>query len=384
MKLIDWILGAQKEDGTIPLNVCSLDLPVEAAYRRLAVNTSINLIAKAMTKARFRTLEAGKIKKGNVHYLFNVRPNKNQNASEFIRTFVTNLHYRNEALIVMVGEELFVADSWDKTTFVMKDSIYNDVTVGDFKFDRAFNESEVLSFSLNNENIVTVIDAMYASYGKLITASISNFKKRNSQKYFAEIGGAFSQVGDDQADLSEMLSEAFKEFAQSEGDAIWPLEEGIKLTPADDQKEDKTGSREIRAVIDDIFDFTATAFHIPKGLLKGDVADVEAMTDNFLTFCINPLAEMIADEINSKMYTKDEYLNGTRMVVDTRLIKSVDVGAMANAADKLLMSGTHSPDENRDMMGLEPLNEDWSRQYYITKNYGTSEDANTPKGGENE
>jgi hypothetical protein len=48
-------------------------------------------------------------------------------------------------------------------------------------------------------------------------------------------------------------------------------------------------SRDIRAFVDDIFDFTATAFHIPRGLLKGDLADVEKQTDNFLMFRINPL-----------------------------------------------------------------------------------------------
>lgn len=198
------------------------------------------------------------------------------------------------------------------------------------------------------------------------------------------LSGAMSQQDDDVDELAKMFSEQFKKFYDSDGDAVWPLQDGLTMEDADNGStaKEKVDSRDIRAIIDDVFDFVAIAFHIPKGLLKGDVADVKDMTDNFLTFCVNPIAELIADEINAKMYTKEEYLSGTRLVVDTRLIKAADISTLATAADKLLNSGTHNPDENRDMFGLEPLNEEWSQAYYITKNYETANQS--MRGGENE
>lgn len=281
----------------------------------------------------------------------------------------------------MQDKELYIADSWERKEFAMKENLYNKVTIGDFTFDKSFNESEVFYFKLNNENITKVIDGLYNSYAKLLSASMSTFKKKNSKKFFVKIGSAFSQQDEDQEDLSELLSEQFKKFFNSEGDALWPLQEGLEFEEADKNiTPANMTSRDIRAIVDDIFDFVAMAFHIPKGLLKGDVADVGEMTDNFLTFCINPIAELLADEINSKMYTKSEYLEGTRLIVDTRLIKSVDISVMANAVDKFLLSGTHNIDENRDMMGEEPLNEDFSTKYYVTKNYASSEEV--MKGGE--
>lgn len=376
----DWFLnGSVTKKGT--LEVCNFDIPVELFYKKLAIDSSVNLIANAMVKSRFRTLEKGKIKKGEVHYLFNVKPNKNQNASEFIHKFTSNLLYENEVLAVMQGNELYIADSWERAEFAIKENIYSKVKIGDFTFDKAFNESEVFYFKLNNENITKVIDGLYGSYARLLSASMSQFKKRNSKKFFVRISAAFSQAEDDQEDLSELLSEQFKSFFNSEGDALWPLQEGLELEEADkNPAKDNLTSRDIRAIIDDIFDFVAMAFHIPKGLLKGDVADVGGMTDNFLTFCINPIAELLADEINSKMYNKKEYLEGTRLVVDTRLIKTMDISTMANAVDKFLLSGTHSIDENRDMMGEEPLNEDFSTKHYVTKNYASSEEV--MRGGE--
>lgn len=384
MGLIEWIKGFRNNsDGTISLNACYFDLPVEVFYKQLAIDSSVNLIANAMAKARFRTLEKGKIHKGNVHYWFNVKPNKNQNATEFIHQMVSNLVYENEVLVVMVDDELYIADSWEKKSFAVKENMYNDVTIGDFKFDRSFNEREVFYFRHNNKRIIEVVDGLYASYGKVLMAGMNSFKRKNSKKFFARLSGAFSQQDEDQDELTEMFSEQFKKFFNSEGNALWPIQDGLELQDADEgSKTDKSDSRDIRAMIDDIFDFVAIAFHIPKGLLKGDVADVAAMTDNFLTFCINPIAELIADEINSKLYEKSEYLEGTRMIVDTRLIKAVDITALANAVDKLLMSGTKSPNENRDMLGDDPINEAWADDYYITKNYASSKEA--AGGGENE
>lgn len=380
----DWFfMSNQSADKTILLDACTLELKVETLYKRLAIDSCVNLIANAVIKSRFRTFEKGKIKKANMHYLFNVKPNRNQNASDFIRTWVSNLLYENEALIVQIGDELYIADEWDKKEFALKENIYNKVIVKNFTLDRSFNESEVFYFNLNNQNILDVIDGLYSSYGKLLAASIKSYKRKNSKKSFMRLDGAISQQDDDVDELTAMFSEQFKKFYNSDGDALWPLQKGLELQDADNGStaKEKIDSRDIRAIIDDVFDFVAIAFRIPKGLLKGDVADVEAMTDNFLTFCVNPIAELIADEINAKMYSKKEYLEGTRLVVDTRLIKAADIATLANAADKLLNSGTHSPDENRDMFGLEPIGELWSEAYYITKNYETAEQS--ARGGEN-
>lgn len=381
----DWFfMSNQNADKTILLDACTLELQIELFYKKLAIDSSVNLIANAMVKSRFRTLDKGKLNKGNTHYLFNVKPNKNQNATEFIHKWVSNLLYENEALIVQIGDELYIADEWDKKEFAIKENIYNNVTVKNLTLERPFNESEVFYFNLNNENILDVIDGLYKSYGKLLAASIKSYKRKNSKKSFMRLSGAMSQQDDDVDELAKMFSEQFKKFYDSDGDAVWPLQDGLTMEDADNGStaKEKIDSRDIRAIIDDVFDFVAIAFHVPKGLLKGDVADVEVMTDNFLTFCVNPIAELIADEINAKMYTKEEYLSGTRLVVDTRLIKAADISTLATAADKLLNSGTHNPDENRDMFGLEPLNEEWSQAYYITKNYETANQS--MRGGENE
>ena len=120
-------------------------------------------------------------------------------------------------------------------------------------------------------------------------------------------------------------------------------------------------------MVDDIIDFVSMAFHVPKGMLKGDVVDVSKQTDNFLMFCINPLIELITDEINRKFYTKEEYLSRTYLKVDTSRIKYVDITELANACDVFFRIGVNSINDILRMLGREPIDEEWADMRYVTK-----------------
>ncbi len=45
-------------------------------------------------------------------------------------------------------------------------------------------------------------------------------------------------------------------------------------------------SRDVSDLINDIFNYVAIAFHVPIGILKGDVADIEKQMDSFLAFVL--------------------------------------------------------------------------------------------------
>jgi HK97 family phage portal protein len=136
----------------------------------------------------------------------------------------------------------------------------------------------------------------------------------------------------------------------------------------------------MRALIDDIFDFTAIAFQIPPQLLKGNIADTNKAMINFLTFCINPLAELLTDEINRKYYGKKAFLERTYTKLDVSRVKAVDIKEIANALDVLERVGAFCVDDSLKVLGMEPLNNEWSRARWMTKNYERIETR--LKGGE--
>jgi len=122
------------------------------------------------------------------------------------------------------------------------------------------------------------------------------------------------------------------------------------------------------------------ALRIPPQLLKGDVADTSNAVNNYLAFCINPLAKFITDEINRKMYGKKDYEERTYVRCDTTNVKVVDLKDIANALDVLTRIGAYSIDDRLQALGMEPLNTDWSVMRFMTKNYEPIEDM--LKGGE--
>lgn len=346
-----------------------LDLAVEYHIKNLAIQTCVNLIANSLIRSKFRTFEKGKETKGNNHYLFNVQPNQNQNSSEFIHEFVSKLVYENECLIIMQNDQLYVADSFESKKYAFFENTYTDIVVNDYKLNKSFTEREVLYFKLNNTRIKNVIDELYSSYGKLLSAAMNYYKRSNALRVKLKMEGSFAQTDEEQENREKMFNAQLKRFLEAESAAAIPLQDGLTLEELPNLSNSGATSRDIRALADDIFDFVSMAFHIPKGLLKGDVADIEGQTDNFIMFCVAPIAELIEDEVNRKVYTKEDYLSRTYFKVDTRLIKYIDIVKLANALDKLLSSGTHSVNENRLLIGDERIDEEWADAHHITKNY---------------
>ena len=112
----------------------------------LTVHAAINLIANGISKCEFRTLKNGKEYNGEEYYVWNYEPNKNQNSSQFLQELVATLLYRNECLVVEVGGQLIIAESFTKDEYALKETIFSNVYRKGLTFERTFRMSEVLYF----------------------------------------------------------------------------------------------------------------------------------------------------------------------------------------------------------------------------------------------
>lgn len=363
---LSWFKG-----NVLPLNAVVEGLAVEVYFKKLAVQSCINLIANTLSLSEFRTFDRGvEIRKDN-YYLFNVEPNPNKNSAKFWRDVVSTLVYNNECLIIQESDHLYVADSYTVVPGTFVENLYTDIKVGEMLLRNKYRESQVIHLELHNERIREVVDGLYESYGKLITAAQKHYKRNGSKRGALEIPANFPQTEAAQKDLHDLLNNRFKTFFEAEGGAVLPLTNDLKYVELDGGTQTKGSieGRDIRAFIDDVFDYVAIAFQVPPQLLKGNVADTDKAVNNFLTFCINPLAELLSDEINRKMYGKRAYLERTYMRIDTSHIRAVDIADVANALDVLVRIGAYSVDDCLKHLGMEPLNTDWSQQRWMTKNY---------------
>lgn len=340
---------------------------LELFYKELAIRSVSSMIANAIVMSEIKTIEKGKEIKKNNYYLFNIEPNKNQNATEFWQQVIDTLIYKNECLIVQLNDELFVADSFYQEKYIYSEDKYTDIIVRELPLNSTMYESDILYLKLNNDDIKGLIDGLYSEYGKLITTSVASYKRANGTKGIVSADAMFSQQEDAQEILDDLFQNKFKKYFENPNSVLL-LEDGLSYEEKTNQNPTKN-SRDIKALINDVIDFVATAFHVPAGLLKGDIAGVENMTNNFLIFCVNPIAKLICNEINRKMYGKKAFLDKCYVTVDTKRIKDVDIKALSSAGDLLFRIGVNSINDNLKMLGREELSEPWANEHYVTKNY---------------
>lgn len=372
MALWNWVLGLfNKHNGTLPLDVVVGEIAAEVFFKELAVQSCVNLIANAVSRSEFLTYEKGKEIRGENYYLFNVEPNQNKSASKFWRDVIHRLVYDNECLVIQQDGMFYVADSFTVSRYAFKENIYRDIVIDDYQLNNSYLESQVFHFELHDKKIRDVIEGLYQSYAKLITASQKHYIRNNAKRGTLEIPTNYPQTDKAQKDLQDLLNSRIKRFYEAEGGAVLPLSNGMKYEELQSNISSKGSieGRDIREFINDIFDFVAIAFQVPPQLIKGNIADTSKAVNNFLTFCVNPLAELLTDEINRKLYGKEAYLERTYVKLDTSRIRAVDITDVAGALDILLRIGAYSVDDCLKLLGLEPLETEWSQARWMTKNY---------------
>lgn len=386
--IIDWI-GLDDAQTRASTNSYCLSLYPETktAFKVYAIQACINKIANAISMCEFQTLEKGVISNRDLWYKLNVEPNLNQNAADFWQKVIFESVYNpNGALIIQVQGQFLVADSYDINEYAIKPNYYYNVKAGTLDFTQVgFQEKDVLRIRLNNAKVKDIIDGVYSEYGKLISSSIRNYNRSNSKKLWVKIGTNFQQF-ETQEILNEdgttttkfdfIMDDLFKNRLKSyfdEGDSATPIEEGLEIVePQSDggvPSSQKKDTRDINNLFDDTVNMVADAFGIPRGLLKGDVADIEGMTENFITFCINPLANLIEDEANRKLFGQYRMAQNSKLKVMTDLIKTYDATKLAAASEALFRISAINPNDVRRWMRMEQINEPWANEYAITKNY---------------
>lgn len=380
--LKNWLIQKLGGYKTVTMDELLGDENVQSALselylRELAFLTCVNKIANALSKCEFKTYIRGEEKKESEYYRWNVSPNRNQNATTFMNKLISELYKNNEALVVEVNNQIFVADSFQKEIRALTDYRFTGVTVDNYTFSDTFYQSDVLYFQLNHHNIRKVLNGMYEAYKKLIVYASNAYQKSRGNRGILKIS-AIAQADKNFNDrFQKLMSEHFKSFFKNEN-AVLPLFDGYDYTDLTNSKTYSSEStRDIKALADDIFEFTARAFSFPPSLAKGDVQDTGKSIDELLTFVIDPLAKMLEQEINRKTCKEYGYREGTYIKINTVAVKHIDLFDIAIPIDKLISSGAFTINDILETIGKQPLKEEWANTHFMTKNYATINDLLT-------
>lgn len=380
--LKDWLIKKVFKDTTKYVNMADImsDQDVQnAAYeiylRELAFWTCVNKIANAVSKCEFKTFYKGKEIKEKEYYLWNVEPNQNQNATAFLNKLIGKLYRENEALVVEINNRLYVADDYSKEKFALKDYRFDGIVIDDYQLSESKYMSDVLFFELNSKDIRKLINGMYESYAKLFSYAQKAYTKSRGHKGILNIEAVAQESENFKKTFDDLMTNHFKNFFDKDN-AVLPLFDGYGYQ--DISQNAKTYStestRDIKALADDIFEFTARGFSFPPSLAKGDVQDTSKAVDELLTFVIDPLCKMMQQEINRKRNRFAGFSAGNYIKIDTLAVKHIDIFDIATPVDKLISSGAFTINDIRKVIGEPMIEEEWADQHFITKNYSTIQD----------
>lgn len=377
-----WLAGKKTKPEKMDARAICYQIASEIYIRELAYNMLKSKIANAMSKCEINIYNYNKKVKDQEWYRWNVQPNKNQNATQFWNKLFDYLYDNNEALVVVHNNELYVADDFilnDDSAF--HEHYFEGVTVNNFTYSRNLYMHEVFYFKLNSKNLRQYLNGTLALYAGLINAAYSSYLVANGNKGFLKIDSYAEQDEDFEETFKKMLNEDFKTFF-SNANAVMPLYEGYEYEQLENKGTQST-TRDLKSLLDDVIQLTANAMNVPVSIANGNVQDTSKAIDEFLTFCIDPLIEMLTDEMCRKLYTSNQIINGCYVKFDTKAIKHIDLLDVATAIDKLISSGFTCINELRQVCGLDIIDEPWAWEFFMTKNYSTIEELmKSLKGGE--
>ena len=362
-----------EEKKYIPLDAIALQSETTDAFKELAKEASIALISKAFSLAEFRTYQKGKEIKQKDYYLFNIEPNLNTPAASFWESVVRKLLERSECLILVQNGSLYLADDYTKHPYVFKPNEYTGVCVDDYVLTDVWFEDKVLFLDYpSTVDADRRIAGMYSEFSKLINSSANGYLGSKVRKGKLKIPTNWMKTEQGQKDLNAYVNRQMADFMNPDVSSVLPLTSDMdyeELGSAGRSSGAGESSRETKNYVNDVFDFIAIAYGIPPSLLKGDVIDTKEAYSNFITFCLNPIAKLVQDEINRKMFGRTEYVGKSYLKIDTSNIKSKDLRDVANSIDLLMRNGAFTINDAIKAVGYEPISDDIGDKRFMTKNY---------------
>nr|WP_035445882.1 phage portal protein [Atopobacter phocae] len=348
----------------------------------MALNTVIDFVSRTMSTMQVKIRdETGKIDK-NWDYILNVRPNKDMSAGDFWQAFFYKLLDDNEVLVVLSQDnQLLIADDFVRTEWALYEDTFEKVTVKDYTFNRRFQMKEVIYLRYNNDSLERFTKGLFDDYaelfGRIVEVSMRNNQIRGTVKvnHTGTVSGEKDKNGKTiNEKLQDYINKIYKSFRTSSV-AVVPELNGFEYneftnkTGVTNQSLDELDSLKVSLMSD-----VARAIGVPPALIKGEMADLQYNLDAYRELCIKPLTKKMTDELTKAFIHKNDYDKGKTLTVQNVLPR--DPLKLATQIDKIISSGTLTPNETRALFEFEAVDDPAMNRYYLTKNYDTL------KGGE--
>lgn len=375
--MFEWLFKNQKGDLVDMLDIIAVSMS-KIQLAKLAEEKAINMIANAIAKSEIVLSNGHERRRDREYYRLNIRPNDNQTGTDFWYQVIKRLLRNGDVVVVRLANGMYyLANSYSSTNHVLFQKIYSNVTVTDgfdtISLQRSFMSNDVIHLRYGNSKLRVFRDNVLAAYNDAVNAINQMVTVAGTPRFKYKVAAnmSFRKKDSTGKDIVLTIDQVIKDLEQrlkNKDITIIRETEGTSLEYMD--MKSNIPSNELKALASEINDQCAMAFDIPIDVFNGKITEKSDATNEFITYAVQPVAEVISDSLNAKLVGEKDYIKGERAFVWLARFKHVDVIDSANSLDKLRGIG-FSFDEIRDMVGYEALNTLWSQARALTKNYST-------------
>lgn len=344
---------------------------------KLAIEKAIMMIAKAIAKSDILIQTESK-EKNKKEYRLNVQPNDHECGTVFWTEVVKQLLTEQEALIIPLNGKYYRATSWSNTNEVMLKRVYKDVMLScggeNLTIFSTFQSDEVIHLRYDNARIRLYLQNVVGQFDKTMDSINAMMQLSSQPRFKLKLGTNALSFREKQADGTDkvMTKDQYvlkiKKLLTS--DALEVLTEQENASVEQLQINTAVKAEELAKMALQINNEVANAFDIPEAVFNGNITEKSDATNEFITYAVSPIAEVINDTLTAYVVGEDDYCGkNEKVMVWLARFKHVDVVDSAVNLDKLRGIGFHL-DEIREMVGYPLLNTEFSTERALTKNYG--------------
>lgn len=350
---------------------------------KLAIEKAIMMIAKAIAKSDILIQTESK-EKHKKEYRLNVQPNDNECGTVFWTEVVKQLLTEQEALIIPLSGKYYRATSWSHTNEVMMKRVYKDVMLScggeNLTIFSTFQSDEVIHLRYDNARIRLYLQNVVGQFDKTMDSINAMMQLSSQPRFKLKLGTNALSFREKQADGTDKVMTRdqyvlkIKKLLTSDDLEVLTEQENASVEQM--QINTTVKAEELAKMALQINNEVANAFDIPEAVFNGNITEKSDATNEFITYAVSPIAEVINDTLTAYVVGENDYCRkNEKVMVWLARFKHVDVVDSAVNLDKLRGIGFHL-DEIREMVGYPLLNTEFSTERALTKNYGGEGNSN--------
>lgn len=367
MAIFDFL---SKKVDTAEYEKIGIEVSEKVYFKELALFIAVSYIANTISKCEIKTFEGGKEVQNELYYTLNYEPNPNQNSSQFMNQLIERYFYEGSALVVPHKDSLYIADGFSREERPLKEDVFSSISIDGESQSKSYKAGDVFFFKLDNRHAKFLVDQLYADYGTLMAAAIEAYRRGNSEKYKLIMENTAAGDPKFKEVFEGMIKGQLESFMKSDK-AVYPQFRGYDLQSM--PTNGTQSSADVIAMRKEIFETVGQAFKIPMSMMYGNITNMNEIVKVYLSICIDPIAQMLSEELTRKTNTFETWKRGNRVKVDTSRINHMSILEVADKVDKAIGSGFANIDDMRKQVDWEPLNTEFSKAHFMTKNYAPAD-----------